>query len=161
MRNRWLIGGLVVSIVLNLLLVGFLAGRMAPGAGFVAVRPDPTIGIYRMIGFLPEARRDEVKSMLRGEARQRFPEIRQIRGSHRLIREAVTADPFVRGDLEEALASLRRQLGATQVAAHASFVDIVGKLTPEERDRLAEAMQRPQRDFNRLRRERHHVDDHR
>lgn len=153
MRNKWLIGGLALSIVLNLLLVGFLAGRMAPGMGIMPVRPDPTTGIYRMIGFLPEARRDEVKAMLRHDARGRFPELRQIRGSHRRIREAITANPFVRDDLEKALSDLRQQLGSTQVAAHASFVDVVSKLKPDERKRLAEVMRHP-RELDRRHRER-------
>jgi uncharacterized membrane protein len=145
MRNRWLVGGLVLSLVVNLLLVGFVAGRMTPGMGFMHMRPDPTMGLYRLIGFLPEARRDELKAAIGNDVRSIYPELRQVRALHRRIRDAVTADPFVRDDLVKALAELRQQLGSTQVAAHESFVEVVGKLTPEERKQLAETMKRPPR----------------
>jgi uncharacterized membrane protein len=149
MRNSWLIGGLAVSLIVNLLLVGFVVGRMTSGFSMPPMRPDPTMGIYRMIDFLPDARRDEIKGMLRADMRNIRPELRELRQVHRRIREAVTADPFVRADLETALADLRTRLGSTQVAAHESFVDVASKLTPEERDQLADAMRRPPRGFGR------------
>ena len=149
MRSRWLIGGLAVSLIANLLLVGFVVGRMTSGFAMPPMRPDPTMGIYRMIDFLPEARRDEIKGLLRSDMRSIYPELRELRQVHRRIRDAVTADPFVRADLDKALADLRARLGSTQVSAHESFVEVVSKLTPEERARLADAMRRPPRGFGR------------
>jgi len=148
MRNKWLIGGLATSLIVNLLLVGFVVGRMTPGMA-MPMRPDPTMGIYRMIDFLPEARRDEIKGMLRNAGRSIRPQLRELRAVHRRIREAVMADPFVRADLENALSDLRERLGSTQVSAHQSFVDVVSQLTPEERAQLADAMRRPPRGHRR------------
>jgi uncharacterized membrane protein len=144
MRNKWLIGGLAASLIVNLLLVGFVIGRMTPGIA-MPMRPDPTMGIHRMIDFLPEARRDEIKGMLRSDGRSIRPQLRELRQVHRRIREAVAADPFVRADLEKALADLRERLGSTQVSAHESFVDVVSQLTPQERARLGDTMRRPPR----------------
>jgi uncharacterized membrane protein len=143
--NRWLIGGLVVSLVANLLLVGFVAGRMsgfAPPPGF---GPDPTVGFFRMLGFLSEERRATIAPDLRKQMHQIVPVLRKIRGDQRDVFEALTADPFDAAALEAALADLRANLTATQIASHAAFVEMVRALTPDEREALARAMRRPSR----------------
>ena len=140
MRHKWLVGGLAFSVVLNLLLAGFVAGRLTSTTPFPAYRPDPTVGLYRLIQFLPEPRERELKAMMRTHTREMYPELRQIRRSHRRIDHALKADPFDPEALDVALATLREQLNATQVASHATFSEVAAALTPVERERLAEAM---------------------
>jgi uncharacterized membrane protein len=159
MRNKWLLGGLAASLIVNLLLIGFVVGKMTSGWAMPPMRPDPTMGLHRMIDFLPDPRRDEIRDELKTQMRSIYPELRELRATHRRIRDAVTADPFVRTDLEKALEELRARLGSTQVSAHRAFVDVVSRLTPEERAQLADAMRRP-RGFGRDRRH-NHRDEHR
>ncbi len=141
--NRWLIGGLVVSLILNLLLVGFMAGRMSgfgPPPGF---GPDPTSGFFRLLGFLPDDRRAAIAPTLRKDMGELMPVLRKMRGDQHQVFETLTAEPFEPAALETALADLRTNLTAAQVASHHSFVEMAKSLTPEERKSLARAMRRP------------------
>jgi uncharacterized membrane protein len=141
MRNKWLVGGLVVSVVLNLLIVGFVIGRLASAPPIMA--PDPTAGFGRLLRFLPEERRDAVTPMLREQMRDVMREARGLRREHEAVYEALVAEPYDPAALEAALAGLRTTLNATQEIAHRSFVEVAGKLNLEERRQLAEAMRKP------------------
>lgn len=143
--NKWLIGGLVLSLVVNLLLVGFVAGRMSgfgPAPGFGA---DPTAGFFRLLGFLSDERRATITPELRKEMGQIMPMLRKIHGDQKDVFEKLTADPFDPVALETALADLRENLTAAQIASHHSFVEMAKALTPGERKSLARAMRRPPR----------------
>jgi len=143
--NKWLIGGLVLSLVVNLLLVGFVAGRMSgfgPPPGF---GPDPTAGFFRLLGFLSDERRATITPELRKEMGQLMPMLRKIHGDQKNVFETLTADPFDPAALEAALTDLRTNLTAAQVASHHSFVEMAKSLTPDERKSLAHAMRRPPR----------------
>jgi uncharacterized membrane protein len=140
-----LIGGLVVSLVLNLLLVGFLAGRMSgfgPPPGF---GPDPTTGFFRLLGFLSDQRRATITPELRKQMGELIPMLRKIHGDQKDVFETLTADPFDPAALDAALADLRANLTAAQIASHHSFVEMAKSLTPDERKALARAMRRQPR----------------
>ncbi len=141
--NKWLIGGLVLSLIANLLLVGFLAGRMSgfgPPPGF---GPDPTAGFFRLLGFLPDDRRAAITPELRKKMGDLLPVLRKMRGDQHDVFESLTADPFDPAALTAALTDLRTNLTAAQVASHQSFVEMAKSLTPDERKSLARAMRRP------------------
>ena len=141
MRNRWLVGGLVVSVVLNLLLVGFVVGRLAsapPG-----MPPDPTAGFGRLLRFLPEERREAVSPVLRGHMRDVMREARGLRSEHEAVYSALAAEPYDAAALSAALAALRATLNTTQEVAHRSLVEVAGTLTAAERRQLADAMRKP------------------
>jgi hypothetical protein len=53
--NKWLIGALVLSLVLNLVLAGVMLGRTT--AAPTRMGPDPAAAYFRLLGFLPEERR--------------------------------------------------------------------------------------------------------
>ncbi|HTK97262.1 MAG TPA: periplasmic heavy metal sensor, partial [Pseudomonadales bacterium] len=92
--NRWLIGGLVLSVILNLLLVGFMIGRMSgfgPPPGF---GPDPTAGFFRLLGFLPDDRRAAIAPDLRKQMGDLLPVLRKMRGDQHRVFETLTAEPF-------------------------------------------------------------------
>lgn len=147
MRNRWLIGGLIVSIIGNLLLIGFVVGRIAgdapPPFGPVA---DPTAGYMRYLRTLPEDRRQEIAPTVREHMRGLRGEIRGTRGDQRALYAAIVADPFDSAALTAALERLQGRLTAVQSRSHESFVDVVGRLNLAEREALARSMQRPHRE---------------
>lgn len=142
--NKWLIGGLVLSLILNLLLVGFVAGR-ASGFGPPGWGPDPTAGFFRLLGFLSDDRRAAIAPELRKHKDELWPVLRKMRGEQREVFETLTADPFDPVALEAALADLRTNLSAAQVASHHAFVEMAKSLTQDERESLAHAMRRPLR----------------
>jgi uncharacterized membrane protein len=141
--NRWLIGGLVLSIVVNLLLVGFILGRLSGFGPPPAFGPDPTVGFFRMLGFLSDERRAAIMPDLRKQMGEVMPTLRKVRGDQRAVFDALTANPFDPAALDAALTGLRANLAAAEVASHRSFVELAKQLTPAERKEFARAMRRP------------------
>ena len=133
-KFRWLAVALAASLLINLVLVGFMAGRYSSAE---LRRPtfDPMLGMRGAAGFLSKERRAELKPQLR-QFRSAAPSLKRLRGTQRTLLDAVTADPFERERLERALVDFRGDLGVSQQASHAAFVDLVESLTPQERKRL-------------------------
>ncbi len=141
MRSKWLVGGLIVSLVFNLLLGGFIIGRMS-GAGMPGMGPDPTMGLHRLLRFLPDERRRELLTDMHSQRSAMRPRLEEIRATQQGIGAAVAAEDFDREALINALAAFRSHLETTQARSHETFITIVEGLTPEERIRLAKAMRR-------------------
>src|SRR5262245_25281900 len=141
-NNRWLIGGLAVSLIFNLLLTGFVLGRLSGFGPPPPFGPDPTAGFVRLLGFLEPDRRSAIAPALHTHMSEVLPMLRKMRGDQHAVIDALTADPFVPDALTNALAALRTNLTAVQVASHRSFVAMATQLTPQERAELASAMRR-------------------
>jgi uncharacterized membrane protein len=149
MNNKWLVAGLIISVVLNLLLVGFMVGRASGGPLFPGGRMDPTTGYVRLLHFLPEERREAIAPIVRPMLRELMPALRSMRGDHRSVHEALAADPFDPDELSVALETLREHLNTSQATAHTTLVALARSLSAEERTQLAEAMRRPPRPSHR------------
>ena len=143
-RFRWLVAALAASLIVNLVLVGFLAGRFSGGSMH---RPafDSMLGMRAPTRFLSEERRAELDPVVR-QFREAVPSLRRLRGAQRVLYDAITADPFEPEPLEEALASFRSNLLAGQEAGHAAFVNLVESLTLEERARMLKSMRARKRE---------------
>ena len=154
MKTRWLVVALVVSVAVNLALVGFLIGFSGKPPAWRPGGFDATAGLGRLIRFLPEERRSEVlgpigKDSLGREARGSF---RTMRRAQHGIAEALAAEPFDPDKVDAALAAFRDQFDLSQQRSHAAFVTIMERLTPEERQRFVETMRHmrdPRRDRGR------------
>lgn len=142
MRNRWPIAALVVSLVVNLALAGFVAGQMTRG---FAPMPglEPMVGVVRLVRFLDEDRRREVVGDLWDRRRDLRPSLRAIRGSQRDVAAALTAEPFDEAALRAALEAFRQRLERSQAGSHEILATVAARLTPEERRYLARALSRP------------------
>jgi len=144
MRNSWLIAGLVVSVGVNLMLGGFVVGRLS-GPGPVPAALDPSVGMFRVLPRLPEQRREALRPQVRQHFRALRDELRRLRSAQHGINEALTAEPFAAEDLTAALARFRAALLASQEQNHALLVNVAGEMTAAERQLLREAMTRRQR----------------
>ena len=145
MKSKWLFGVLIVSVVLNVAAVGFLAGYLGKGKpGGRSV--DPTVGLALLIRGLPEERRKQlaregVPVLSDGELRRSIRvSMRELRGTQRHIGQALAAEPFDPEMLAAALARYRQHFAANQAGNHQALVDILARLTPEERRRFLETM---------------------
>ena len=133
MKSKWIAALLITSVVLNLLLIGFIVGKRAmPEAG-----GDPTRHYPRWVRTLPEPRREALRPLLRSHMQEIRPSLRELRSLHRNLRAAIVAEPFDAVALNNALTAMRGQNDKVQVVSHNSFVDFVATLTPEERKQLA------------------------
>ena len=150
MKSKWLVIALVVSVALNVAAIGFgigfATGSPAWGRGF-----DPTAGLARLLRSLPEDRRAELMrtgttAMSDGELRRRIgTSLRHLRASQHTIARAVAQEPFDPDGVRAALADFREHWSANQTSSHQAFVEILGRLTPDERRRFLETM-RPGKD---------------
>ena len=139
MSSKWLIAALTVSVVVNLLLAGFVVGRMSGDFGFRGgMNAAP---IMPQLRFLEKARRREVTRGLETRKALR-PILRELRGSQGDIRAAFAAEPFDQEALSDALAEFRRRLEESQALSHRKLVAVAARLTPDERRRLARTLDR-------------------
>jgi uncharacterized membrane protein len=140
--RRWLIIGLTASVALNLLLVGFLIGRVSGMPRPVAFQANTQASIGWMMRNLPEERRE----VLRDDAREHFrgvrPELRALREAQKRLFAILSADELDQDALNDVLAELRTRSDAIQAANLALLEHLAGKVTPEERRMLAEGLTR-------------------
>lgn len=126
--RRWLWLG-VLSAVLNVFLIGFLAGRHALGPGGCGGRgPARGDGRGPMQQMLTKVDRARLKQQLG-----------QVRAAREQVRETLVAEPFDPAKLEAALTRLREQSSAIQLDMHRGLVESARNLTPEQRRRLADS----------------------
>jgi len=126
-RRRWLIAG-ILSAVLNVFLVGFLAGRNAFGPSGCAAR-----------GFGRHHRGEFQKYVSPDEREHLRSQLAEVRNAREDVRAALAREPFDRAQLEASLAALRQHSAEVQLDMHRMLLEGADKLTAEQRRRLAEA----------------------
>lgn len=141
MKVRWLLIALGTSLALNLALVGFLVGQAAGAPSFLRAPPagfDPTVGLGRLLRFLPEDRRAEVLAgAARGDIREALATVRR---TQRVLHRQLGQEPLDEQALAAALGRFREEFAASQAASHAAFVAVAARLTPAERQRFVARM---------------------
>lgn len=140
-NSKWWIAALVVSLIINVALAGFVAGRLShPGGPPVTL--DPALGLFRVLHELPSERQEALRPAVREHFRAMRGDIRRMRTAQGNINDALIEQPFEADDLEAALLRFRQALLASQEGSHEALVAIVGAMTPEERLLLRNAMAR-------------------
>ena len=131
---RWMLAALFVSLALNLVVVGSVAGavwrfRGPPHLAGSAVTPN-------LLGYastLPAQRRKELWDQTAAERRHIRPFRREVRAAREETIKALIAEPF---DKQQFLAAQGRQAEAENRARQAVqdlYVKIADGLTPDER----------------------------
>lgn len=138
-KTRWLVGGLVVSLILNIAIVGFVFGRLS-GGGLRGPMFDPTMSITRALRVLPEERRSELRPLIGKQMRAMGPSARRLHHNQDELYRAILAEPYDRSLLEQSLSAFRDTLNTSQETSHRAFVDVIDALTPSERRLLLEHM---------------------
>lgn len=145
MKARWLLIALVASLALNLALVGYMVGKAA-GPPFLRPPPtsfDPTVGLGRLLRFLPAERRREV---LAGTARQDIREsLVTARRTARTLHQQLGQEPFDEQALATTLQRFRNDFAESQARSHAAFVAATAALTPAERQRFTKSLRKEAR----------------
>ncbi len=151
-KGRWLKPVLVVSLALNLLFVGVVAGA------FLKFRDGPRGGpkhrifelsLVQMISELPPDRRQTGESVL---ARLRSDVIPAVRGGRGVRKEAVAAmiaDPYDEQRMKDVLVRLRETRAGTRRGMHDLFLEFIRELSVEERKRFLEVVRAQRRALRR------------
>lgn len=141
MNSRWIIGVIVASIALNLALIGFIVGKQAsPPPDF-----DVATAYPRWARTLPDARREELRPLVRQHLRTLRPRTAGMRQHTAAIADVIVKQPFDRAALERTLEQMRTELHRTRALSHASFVEFVSQLSVEERQQMAADMMSPRK----------------
>ena len=140
-RRRWRGVLLIVSLALNLFLVGLLVGgRLAdwrqPGPVFgVGVGPGT---VSRLLRELPDSARNDARAMFlerRPEIRRQMRALQEARSD---AYRALTAEPFDQQGFADAMAAVRQRTASVQAEVQAVLIDLSGELDAETRARLAD-----------------------
>jgi uncharacterized membrane protein len=139
--SRRLKYALVASLALNLLVAGAVAGM---AFGFFKHRPSfgvvrsEDFGLMGLTRHIPEERRKEVRKQLREDRDRLRPLVDDIRASRRDAADKLAAEPFDKAALETAIKATSSKESALRETAIAAFLGHVEKLTPSERQLLAD-----------------------
>ena len=89
---------------------------------------------------LPEARREELKTIFREHRKNLKPYWRRVRGARRDAADVLREDPFDKVKFEAALEKLHQTHLQARAASRPMIVDLAGKLNAEERKVFLKAM---------------------
>ncbi|MFN3230702.1 MAG: periplasmic heavy metal sensor [Alphaproteobacteria bacterium] len=127
--------GLVISVGLNLLIVGFL---VAVSIGFHHGR-GPEFAIDRIADHLEPESREILKASVaenKDEVRARF---RAMRQAHRQAADVMSAEPLDQAALEQAFADARAAQNELVEAMHGIVVESAAQMSYEDRVKLSKA----------------------
>jgi len=129
MSNRtWLIALLIISMGINLLIVGIFVGRQ----GF-AHRPDRGHFDW-MAKDLNTAKREVVRNTMRAHMRESAPLRKELRFAQRELREAVSAEMYDEKVVASAFAKVRAASEKFQATMHGGMMKTFSGL--DRKDRL-------------------------
>lgn len=157
-RPIWLSLALVLSLGINILILGFAMGRHTSLGGLekpIAEHLDPTAGYFRALRSWPQERRDSFRPLLREHMQGMRIHFREVPLLHQDIHKALTTSPFEPVVLQNALKKLRDHIQISQTKTHTSLIELAKTMTDKERHRLANEM----RSHHRMRTK--HPDDRR
>ncbi len=126
---------LAVSVTINLLLGGIMAGRAFRKPHRISVEA-PALHSER-----PE-RRGALRELYREHSDEFKESRRAIAEARKAARAALEKEPFDRAALEGALETLRKDTAASQEMMHRSILAAAEKGSPEKRKELAGALER-------------------
>ncbi|TDQ84543.1 putative membrane protein [Dongia mobilis] len=143
-KRRWLLGGLIASLCLNLFLLGGIFGGHfgAPWGG-----PPRGHGII-MSTVPPELKsviRDRFKEMGEGSRAERDAMKQEMAAKRQQVADALAAEPFDSTRLEAELAELGVSATAMLERAHHRIAEIAAGLTPEQRKLWADGWRKMKR----------------
>ncbi|MBM2577065.1 periplasmic heavy metal sensor [Jannaschia sp. Os4] len=135
--RRWVPWALAASLAVNLLVAGAVVGAMAMGGGDRArgFGGPPELALARA---LPKEERARLREALRDAAVRRGDRTR----TRDAVVAALRAEPFDAAALELALVEAVERQRAPRAEAAAAIAAAVGRLAPEERAALVEAIGR-------------------
>lgn len=127
-KRHWIAAVLVVSLGLNLVGAGALLARWYMGS------PSPPM-IWALQG-MDQSVREQMRPLLRDKSEAVAPLRRAYRESLRDIRKVVTAEPLDEAALAAALADMRAVSTRYQLEMHNTALELLPKMSREQRVRL-------------------------
>ena len=143
-KGKWLKIALGISLALNLLIVGFVAGSYARhSSGHALGSRAPGLGAFGApyMKALPRQERRAVLRALRAEAKGRVPDREARRALFEAVLSALRAAPFDREALQQAVAQQAETSIFIQQTAQGAWLDVVSRMSDTERLAYATAVE--------------------
>ena len=136
-NRRWLWPLLIVSLALNLLFVGLVAGRLWMHGGGPGARHRVFTGAVEMLmKDLPEAKQQHAGELLKRH-RSTVSQIRkQIREQRQVTKDAVLTEPYDEAKVIEAFARFRELRTGQHQSMHTMMIDLLKGLSLKQREEL-------------------------
>jgi uncharacterized membrane protein len=155
--NRWLTIALVISVVVNIGMIGFFAGRASAG-DFKPPRLDPTMNLNRVIRALPPERRDELRAPIRAHLQHMRSNTQGVRNAQQQLSRTLSAETLDKQALQVSLDEFRNELCESMATGNQSLVNLATLMTPDERVLLLQSFGPPGRSHRPARRPRVEVE---
>ena len=147
--KTWLITALIISLGVNLLIVGVVIGRV------ISAPIGPPHHFNWMMEEVDEQTRDKLRSSIRKNMKATRPMRQGLRSAQRDLHEAIATEPFDKQQISKSFEQLRLQSSELQEAMHQQMLNTLGQLEPEERMRVFRALSRPRSRGEKPRHEEH------
>lgn len=140
---RWMKALLVVSLVLNATVIGVLGGNAARHWQDASHNSKPANepGLdrrqSRILRMVPEARRDEARTILLARQDEYDAARETMRTAQQALIEAIRQEPLDQDRLAAALAGRQAASGRTWGIGYEQLIEIAGRLNAAERVELA------------------------
>lgn len=132
---------LILSVAINLLLVGAFAGRMlSPAPAPSTTERDVRAGLERAPRFGGAETRRAARQQLRAAWNETSDMREDLEVARANLKAAITAEPYVSSDVEEAFKAMREAEGKLQTATHTYLADALARTPASERAALADVM---------------------
>ncbi|MEZ5595458.1 MAG: periplasmic heavy metal sensor [Pseudomonadales bacterium] len=141
--NRGLMIALVVSVAVNLLLLGVGIGHRFGDHAPPMMHPNPMFGLMRFAETLPEGRRQALLSQLDTYRQTARPAYREMRELQNRLRREIVADPVDPQALRAALDAIQSHVQTQQEHSRDAFIQLLLTLSAEERAALDTRMRHP------------------
>jgi uncharacterized membrane protein len=127
---------LFVSLALNLLLAGFVGGRLLAPLYHHPPEHTPAALIERLVRALPERDGTVLRAAFKANAAKIATLAAELEQARLDVRLKLSAEPFDKAALEAAMNKARDKRMALYKAMQSVVLDAVGNLSPEGRSRL-------------------------
>jgi uncharacterized membrane protein len=134
--RRWLWPLLVASLMLNLLVLGAIAGGAMFAHRHMGPGPDGPRGLQGFVRGLPKERREVLMAGTEREAMR--ARRRELIAAQQAVLDAIAAEPLDKAALEAALKHASDVEAKMHEANMATFIAIAERMTPQERQRFKE-----------------------
>ena len=139
MSHRALLGLVILSVAINLLLVGLIGGHfIKQGNNY----PKP-LG-WALKGVSPEVR-ETVRPLMKAHAKDVSLARRDLRKTERRLRRVIESETMTREELTRSLSAMRESTARYHVLIHDIGVDVLLSLEADQRLKAAPYLFRPPR----------------
>jgi uncharacterized membrane protein len=139
MTDRWLKVTLLISVTLNFLIIGAIAGFWISGASDAHPFPPHLGWIMREID--PEARQS-LQPLLAKYHNDSQAVRQRMRSAQQQVNSLIIADPLDPAALDRSLAELRDASAASQAMMHGIMKDMLGQLNSDQRHQVLNSLNR-------------------